>query len=104
MTLLTTNCPLGHRLRGKESLAGQWVRCPRCQTKFEFLSQKRETQPPPETKSVTDTGVMRILDACPPQPVRKRKPDQTPIEPEVVLKYVPNKVDQAIQAIQAKFS
>lgn len=48
-------CPHGHKLRGGVDLIGKSVRCPRCNEKFVFGYQIRE--------SISDTAVMRILGA-----------------------------------------
>jgi hypothetical protein len=54
---ITMFCPSGHRVRGGAELVGHTVRCPKCHAEFVFAGENRE----PESKKVTDTGVMRIL-------------------------------------------
>lgn len=64
-------CPSGHRLRGDSKLVGKTVTCPRCKTNFVFAPTTQRH--PDAEKSVTDTGVMRILGdmgALPPAPER----------------------------------
>jgi hypothetical protein len=51
-------CPHGHKLRGSVELIGESVRCPRCNEKFVFGYQIRE--------SISDTAVVRILGDAPP--------------------------------------
>jgi hypothetical protein len=48
-------CPQGHRLRVDESLAGRDVDCPICKS--------RVLVPRPESNPITDSGVVRILEA-----------------------------------------
>ena len=50
-------CPHGHKLRGSVDLIGESVRCPRCNEKFVFGYQIRE--------SISDTAVVRILGDAP---------------------------------------
>ena len=57
-TKITVSCPTGHRVRGDISMAGNTVRCPRCQTQFVFAPIKPGGS---NQKAVTDTGIMRIL-------------------------------------------
>ncbi|MFK8114722.1 MAG: hypothetical protein AB8B91_21150 [Rubripirellula sp.] len=64
---LSVSCPAGHHLRGGVELMGKRVKCPRCQAAFVFAP----TRPPeakPEPKSVTESGVMRILGDMSPLP------------------------------------
>jgi hypothetical protein len=75
---VTAACPSGHKLRGKPSLVGKTVKCPRCEAEFVFaLTFKPSTSA--EAKEVTDTGVMRILgtmESVPPPPKRRVKTDR----------------------------
>lgn len=70
---VTAVCPSGHKVRGKSTLVGKTVRCPKCQLAFVFaLTVKPSART--QAKEVTDTGVMRILgsmDAVPPAPKRR---------------------------------
>lgn len=72
MTQITVACPTGHRLRGDSELLGQTIRCPKCAARFVFAA--------PETRSVTDTGVMRILGEmeAPPSPPEKTERTNRP--------------------------
>lgn len=61
-------CENGHRIKAKESLAGQTHACPKC-SKPVTIPQLVADEP----KAITDTGVMRILGdlpALPQQPER----------------------------------
>lgn len=75
---VTAACPSGHRVRGKASLVGKTVRCPRCEAEFVFALTFKPSAAT-EAKEVTDTGVMRILgsmDAVPPAPKRRSKAER----------------------------
>lgn len=54
---ISCTCPSGHKIRGDASLSGKKAICPRCKQVFVFGVV--------ENKSVTDTGVMRILGDLP---------------------------------------
>lgn len=56
-TKITMSCPACHRVRGGANLVGHTVRCPKCQAEFVFAPAR----PEPDSRKVTDTGVMRIL-------------------------------------------
>ena len=65
-------CPSGHRLRGDSKLVGKTVECPKCETDFVFAPTL--SRHPDAEKTVTDTGVMRILGdmgSLPPAPERQ---------------------------------
>lgn len=66
-TKISVSCPSGHRLRGGSELVGKQVRCPKCSTAFVFAptASASETTRPHDSRSVTDTGVMRILGDMP---------------------------------------
>ncbi len=75
---VTAACPSGHKVRGKASLVGKTVKCPRCSVEFVFALTFKPTAAA-EAKEVTDTGVMRILgsmDAVPPAPERRAKTER----------------------------
>ncbi|MEM6469971.1 MAG: hypothetical protein AAF802_10490 [Planctomycetota bacterium] len=57
---LTCKCQCGQKVRGKPSLIGKTVRCPRCHEKFVFGYFIRE--------KVTDTAVVRLLGDAPEVP------------------------------------
>ncbi len=61
-------CPNGHRLMGTTDMVGRNVRCTKCQAKFQFEI--------PLKKSLTETGVLRILGDFSP----------VPMPPEVALR------------------
>ena len=65
-------CPNGHRLMGSTDMVGRNVRCTKCQAKFPFVI--------PMKKSLTETGVLRILgDVSPvPMPPEVELPTQRP--------------------------
>lgn len=68
---MTCKCSLGHKLRGSVDLIGKTVRCPRCNDKFVFGYEVRE--------SVSDTAVMRILGEGPaPLPTPKAEMQTRP--------------------------
>ena len=54
-------CPNGHRLVGSTEMVGRHVRCMKCQVKFPFVM--------PMKKSLTATGVQRILGVVSPVPM-----------------------------------
>lgn len=54
-------CPNGHRLMGSTAMVGRNVRCTKCQAKFPFVI--------PMKKSLTETGVLRILGDVAPVPM-----------------------------------
>lgn len=64
-TKITVTCPDGHRLRGGTLLVGKTVRCPKCHTEFVFAGNHQRAG---EKRSVTDTGVLRILGEMPKPP------------------------------------
>ena len=75
---VTAACPSGHKLRGKPSLVGRTVKCPRCKAEFVF-AMTFEASKASESKEVTDTGVMRILgnmESVPPPPKRRVNTDR----------------------------
>ncbi len=65
-------CPAGHSVRGEVSMAGQKVRCPRCDVPFVFAPPERAVVVnAPKKSGVTESSVMRILgelDPLPPPP------------------------------------
>ena len=75
----TVSCPSGHRLRGDLEMIGETVSCPKCQTPFVFAPTRPEQS---VNRSVTDTGVMRILGEMPqppspPMPAKSNRRDIT---------------------------
>jgi hypothetical protein len=58
---ITMACPSGHRVRGGVELIGRTVKCPKCQSQFEFRDPNVRVDQPVESRKVTDTSVMRIL-------------------------------------------
>lgn len=68
---LTTECPNGHRVRGDVGWLHREVACPLCHAEFIFSRPTEAaaevktvaTPPPVEQRSLSDTGVMRIIDA-----------------------------------------
>lgn len=58
---ITMACPSGHRVRGGVEMLGRTVRCPKCQVEFRFTTEPKRTTPEPDSRQMTDTGVMRIL-------------------------------------------
>ncbi len=58
---ITMACPSGHRVRGGADMVGRTVRCPKCQAEFVFAEKPVPAVETPESRQVTDTGVMRIL-------------------------------------------
>jgi hypothetical protein len=73
MDEITAYCPSGHRVRGPRAFGGRMVKCPKCAAEFLFVS--------PAPKTVTDTGVMRILGdspSIPPPPPARSEPQTRP--------------------------
>ena len=71
-------CPAGHRVRGKATMVGKKVACPKCQAQFVFAPTTRHAGRIAATeRSVTDTAVMRILGDMPQRP---QPPEPTPAE------------------------
>ncbi len=66
MDTIAIECPNGHRLTGSADLVGRKVRCPKCAVTFQLHL--------PERKTLTETGVMRLLGDVTPVP--------TPPDPE----------------------
>ncbi|QDV45078.1 Magnesium and cobalt efflux protein CorC [Stieleria neptunia] len=68
---VTTECPNGHRVRGDVGWLHRDVRCPHCQATFRFdrpestaaVVTEVSGPPPVEARSLSDTGVMRIIDS-----------------------------------------
>jgi CBS domain-containing protein len=68
---VTTECPNGHRVRGDSGWLHRSVRCPHCEAEFRFDRPESNAAvvtdvrvpPPVENRSLSDTGVMRIIDA-----------------------------------------
>ncbi len=69
MEPIAVECPNGHRLTGPASLVGRKVRCPKCAVSFEL------TLPP--KKSLTETGVLRLLGDVDPLPSPPEQPQVT---------------------------
>ncbi|MCC6511638.1 MAG: hypothetical protein IT423_21240, partial [Pirellulaceae bacterium] len=67
METIAIECPNGHRLTGPAELVGRKVRCPKCATTFQLQV--------PAKKTLTETGVMRLLGDVTPVPA---PPDETP--------------------------
>lgn len=60
METIMVTCPNGHKLSGTSEMVGHRVRCPKCSAKFELNL--------PPKKTLTETGVMRILGKADPLP------------------------------------
>ncbi len=67
MDTIATLCPNGHHLTGPASLVGHKVRCSKCGTKFELSL--------PPKKSLTETGVLRLLGDVDPLPTPPEQPE-----------------------------
>ncbi|WP_222436037.1 hypothetical protein [Rubripirellula reticaptiva] len=66
-------CPAGHHVRGDITMAGQKVRCPRCDVPFIFAPPERAVVVSTGKPSVTESSIMRILgdaDPLPPAPTQ----------------------------------
>ncbi|WP_146517130.1 hypothetical protein [Rubripirellula amarantea] len=111
MNKISTHCPLGHHVQGNASLLGTWVHCPVCQAGFEFAlptNANDSAATEADHRSVTDTGIMRILGPYEPpsasQPKNEPANSEAP-EPEsdVVLQYKPSMTATTIEAIRNAF-
>ena len=67
MDTIAIECPNGHRLTGPANLVGHKVRCPKCAAKFDL------TLPP--KKTLTETGVLRLLGDIDPLPTPPEQPE-----------------------------
>ncbi len=70
-------CPAGHPVRGDVAMAGQKVRCPRCDVSFVFAPPERAVVVSSPKAGVTESSVMRILGDADPSP---STPEFSPVQ------------------------